>query len=147
MDHKFVLGISDIDLQHAQIFKVIQSLHDTLSQDNACAKVLPLLLDLQRLLVKHMADEESLMQTLKCPDLLNHKSLHVELLAFLDTCIAASDDLAAERRYEPEFADRLSQHILNNDIELSATVENIVKQLWNIEEISQVHGKPHVQNT
>jgi len=147
MDQKFILGISDIDLQHAQIFKVLQSLHDTLSLDNACAKALPLLLDLQQLLVQHISDEEALMQTLKCPDLLNHKSIHVELLAFLETCIAVSDDLAAERQYEPIFSDLLSQHILNNDIEMTTMLENIVKQIWKSEEIAQAHAKPPAQIT
>ena len=78
-DDRFKLGHPEIDRQHSELFKAVNSLHDAMMEGKARQQLGGVLTFLRGYTVQHFQMEEGLMRGSAYPDYNVHKGLHDEL--------------------------------------------------------------------
>ena len=139
MDHKYLLGIEELDIQHADIFAVLENLRRISSDNERIEERGPLLTKLHDLLVAHFDYEESFMGTINCPDRHRHEDKHSELRAMMDVLIGKASQTQAERLRESTFGEKLSAHLLEYDVGIGLFVEYLIEQL-RVHEVGERHA-------
>lgn len=76
---RFMLGHPDIDRQHAELFKAVNSLHDAMLEGKARQHLGGVLTFLREYTVQHFQMEEGLMRASTYPGYSDHKRLHDDL--------------------------------------------------------------------
>jgi hemerythrin-like metal-binding protein len=129
MDAKYLLGIQEIDVQHSSIFSAIEPLQKPDSCTGSPPSLVPALRKLSELLLDHFDYEESFMGSISCPDLQEHKQRHAEIRKLLEECVGAADQTVADGSLGRVLGDRISRHLLEYDVKMGTTVEQLVAQL------------------
>lgn len=78
------LGIPELDAQHGEIDNFIQSLQDVVGNEEPWDQIHLLVTRLYELLRFHFSVEESLMQIVSYPFVIEHRSAHQKILHELD---------------------------------------------------------------
>jgi hemerythrin-like metal-binding protein len=129
MDAKYLLGIQEIDVQHSSIFSAIEPLQRASPGNGLPQPFVPALMKLRELLIDHFDFEESFMGSISCPDLQEHKQRHAEIRKLLEDCVSAVGQTAADGSLGRILGDRISSHLLEYDVKMGSTVEQLVAQL------------------
>lgn len=129
MDAKYLLGIQEIDVQHSSIFSAIEPLQKAAPGNGSPQPLVPALLRLRELLVDHFDYEESFMGSISCPDLQEHKQRHAEIRKLLEDCVSAVGQTSADGSLGRVLGERISSHLLEYDVKMGTTVEQLVAQL------------------
>ena len=129
MDVKYLLGIQEIDVQHSRIFSAIEPLQRAVPGNGLPQPLVPALMKLRELLIDHFDFEESFMGSINCPDLREHKQMHAEIRKLLEDCVSAAGQTAADGSLGRILGDRISSHLLEYDVKMGTTVEELVAQL------------------
>jgi hemerythrin-like metal-binding protein len=129
METKYLLGIQEIDVQHSGIFSAIEPLQKALPGVNPPQVLAPALMKLRELLLDHFDFEESFMGSINCPDLQEHKKRHAEIRALLESCVSTIGQTTADGSLGRVLGDRISSHLLEYDVQMGRTVEQLVTQL------------------
>ncbi len=129
MDTKYLLGIQEIDVQHSGIFSAIEPLKTTAQGAEPQQPLAPALMKLRELLLDHFDFEESFMGSINCPDLAEHKQKHAEIRRLLEECVSAVEQTAVDGNLGRVLGDRISSHLLEYDVKMGRTVEQLVAQL------------------
>ena len=90
MDEKYCIGIQELDTQHEEIDQVITTLFDALGGEESREPVHSILVRLYELLRFHFAVEESVMEIVSYPFVLEHRSAHRTILQRVDELKDAS---------------------------------------------------------
>jgi hemerythrin-like metal-binding protein len=129
MDAKYLLGIQEIDVQHSSIFSAIEPLKRAASGNGSPQPLAPALMRLRELLVDHFDYEESFMGSISCPDLQEHKQRHAEIRELLEHCVSAIEGTTTDGSMGRVLGERISSHLLEYDVKMGTTVEQLVAQL------------------
>lgn len=129
MDAKYLVGIQEIDAQHADVFAAIESLQRSIAADAAPQALVPALRKLQDLLLAHFDYEESFMGSIECVDRGEHEARHLELRALLDECVNSTAPAAADGSPAQVLGRKISDHLLEYDAKLGYAVEHLVTNL------------------
>lgn len=84
MDNRYHLGIHELDTQHEEIDAVIKSLSGAAGEGMAWTEIHSILVRLGELLRFHFSVEESVMQIVSYPFILEHQSAHRNILLELE---------------------------------------------------------------
>ena len=77
---EFCVGIPDVDHEHQELIRLINSLHDAMSGENATISVMDFLGEIYSHVSAHFALEEKIMRTKKYDQYTDHKADHERLL-------------------------------------------------------------------
>ncbi len=87
---KFLVGVPEVDHEHRELIRLINSLHESLSRQQSTELVRATLGEIHAGISAHFALEEKNMQSWRYPDFAEHKRDHERLLDelhdFLDAC-------------------------------------------------------------
>jgi len=121
------VGVELIDREHKELFSRIDALLQAMAKGQGKAEVVKVIDFLERYVVIHFSDEESLMLSVKYPGYAAHKLLHT---AFIRDVAALKADLAAHGanaalaiRAQQELSGWLVNHIRQVDTKLAAFVK------------------------
>jgi len=128
MDAKYLTGIQEIDVQHSGIFSAIEPLQKALHDANPPQTLAPALTKLRELLLDHFDFEESFMGSINCPDLQEHKQRHTEIRKLLEDCVSTIGQTSVDGSLGRVLGDRISSHLLEYDVQMGKTVEDLVRQ-------------------
>ncbi len=123
------LGISEIDLEHAEIFKALEILADQVERRQPMTMIHDKLGMLQELFLKHTQREESLMSSLKISNYLEHKSRHAEILRKIIELGESADGLTSQREMNKRLSDTLAEHIEIYDMQIADGVQQLIKAI------------------
>lgn len=84
MDNACSLGIRELDSQHDEIDSVVKSLADALDEGQSSQQIHSILVRLGELLRFHFSVEESVMQIVSYPFVLEHQAAHKKILHELE---------------------------------------------------------------
>ncbi len=74
------LNVPEMDREHEHLIGLMNRLHELHAQHAPAAKLAPAVDALVNFTVKHFADEEAYMASIRCPDLQTHAGVHKNLL-------------------------------------------------------------------
>ncbi|MFC1541964.1 bacteriohemerythrin [Candidatus Latescibacterota bacterium] len=80
-DESLHVNIKEIDIQHENLFNIINNLHDNFINNSADDVIRPVLNSLLEFLIVHYATEEKWMKKYKYPELELHKQKHQEFVS------------------------------------------------------------------
>jgi len=129
MDAKYLVGIQEIDAQHADVFAAMESLQRSMAVDTEPRALVPELRKLQDLLLAHFDYEESFMGSIECADRIEHEARHLELKALLDECVNSTTPATTDGSPAQMLGRRISDHLLEYDAKLGYAVEHLVTRL------------------
>lgn len=117
-DKKFVSGNLEVDLQHQELFAMINTLHDAITARTGKDVLAPTLDKLAAYVSKHFAMEEVLMKAKRYPNYADHKAKHDELTRQAVEIIRGykSGDLVLTITLSRFLGDWLRTHILGDDL-------------------------------
>lgn len=119
-DGSLVTGVEPIDRQHKELFRVINSFHDKIGQEEDTFALATVLDSLKNYVNYHFTFEEKLLERNGCPELEAHRALHQEFFGTVDRFELASaastrHDLLELQNY---LMDWLVRHIEKEDLRL-----------------------------
>lgn len=80
-NHKYELGVPQIDNQHKELFEAINNILESVEKGGGRAEVAGLLKFLEDYVIKHFSLEEALMKKHSYPNYDNHKTQHAVFMA------------------------------------------------------------------
>ena len=93
-DEKYSVGVHSIDLQHQEIFRLINKLLDALKKGEALQVIYPIILELERYASIHFQKEEFFFQRFNYPETSEHIREHRDFIqqvtAFKTDCKAGN---------------------------------------------------------
>jgi hemerythrin len=112
----FSVGIAQLDDEHKQLIKMINTLHDAMKQGKGRQALLPLLDELTDYALNHFAHEESLMVQHKYPEYEQHKKIHADFAKKISEYKKLHDQqLLSANQLLNILRDWLISHICNTD--------------------------------
>jgi len=129
MDAKYLVGIQEIDAQHADVFAAMESLQRSMAVDTEPRALVPELRKLQDLLLAHFDYEESFMGSIECADRIEHEARHLELKVLLDECVNSTTLATTDGSPAQLLGRRIADHLLEYDARLGDVVEHLVSSL------------------
>jgi hemerythrin len=127
MASKFHLGIPEIDVQHEEIERLVDSLQDVMARKSQRYMIVPALKRLNQLLVTHFAAEEALMGMVGYRELPQHKKMHSGMLQLFDDYFRkppAGDDCGEAGR---SISDKVLGHVMEHDLQMTAMVRDYLR--------------------
>lgn len=127
---KYRIGIPSIDEQHEELFarisgfvESVRSYEDTAVKEEHIRKTLSFMEDY---VVIHFQDEETYQNELGYPDRENHKKIHDEMVAYMETIIKEYEKNGYReivmQQLAGKFVTWLVNHVLVEDMKLAAYV-------------------------
>lgn len=129
MDFKYFLGIPEIDAQHDEIFALLKTLQEVLSDKEQRQRIPSMLQQLKALLVVHFANEESFMDVIACTEQSAHRMKHKEMLQLLDNCIESLPSRGESEGLGEMINDTLRAHVAEFDTQIVEAVEYLFDTL------------------
>jgi hemerythrin len=121
-DQSMATGSLSVDQQHQSLFRQVNALSDAMKQGKGRDEIGKLLDFLAQYVVRHFAEEERLMEQLKCPAAAANKQAHAQFLATYSGLRKQFDGAAAGPSMVLQIHDLLSkwlvQHIQGIDVQL-----------------------------
>ncbi len=121
-DDSYSVGIKKIDEQHKGLVKLVNELHDAMSQGAATSVLSKVLGSLVDYTIIHFTTEEELMRTYDYPDLTRHKAEHDKLTSQVKDFQEKFGQGKSTITYElmDFLSDWLINHILDTDKKYSS---------------------------
>jgi len=88
---KFSVGVPEVDHEHRELIRLINSLHESLAQPQSAERIRSALGEIHAGISAHFALEEKNMQSWRYPDYADHKRDHESLLDELGDLMDASE--------------------------------------------------------
>ena len=118
-DDRYKLGIDIIDIQHKQLFTLVDKLYSLNDIKNTKEEFKIILNELSEYMKTHFQDEEAYMLSVQYPKLEEHKQLHQDLINKLVVTVRSSSKLSILKIKIRIIAKRvLIEHIVNEDIKI-----------------------------
>jgi len=121
---RFETGNRDVDIQHKEIFRLVQQLLDSDAFENRKEKIETALDFLGDYAVNHFAAEEALMRECNYPDIESHVLLHdhftKEVGAFVDKFKKEGDTISVSETINSFVVMWLKEHIMDRDKTMAA---------------------------
>lgn len=118
-DPSFSVGNALIDNEHHEILNFLNRVYADWRASRHQLQMVPILVQLRRLMVMHFHNEEQVLRRHRCPHLAEHHHEHQKLLAELDRL----GDLPEGTELEGQVTDFIRRvmlgHILNVDLEMA----------------------------
>jgi len=116
---KYLTGISNIDVEHKNLFVITNVLYDNVQENGAQANVVPVLTALGEYVKKHFTSEELAMRHAEYPGIVEHiekhRAIDRKVQAYINQC--NDDPNAVDTKELLEFLKRwLVNHVLKNDM-------------------------------
>lgn len=127
MDRKHLLGIPEIDVQHAAICELLAALRNAIALDDQRHLIHPALKRLHHLLATHFRYEEEMMRMMNYPDLQQHTKSHNKVLLLLKTYFDHPLAPGDHDAFGKAIHDKLSAHIVEHDTSMHAMIGPRVK--------------------
>ena len=86
--NKFDIHVDAMNKEHQHLIVIMNRLHAKYEAKGSKADIGPILKELGDYTVKHFADEERYLESIKFPDIEKHKLIHKDLLAKFGTHVA-----------------------------------------------------------
>ncbi len=131
MDARYCVGIPDIDDQHEQISRLIESLQEVAARENRQYLFRPAMKRLQELLNSHFTCEEALMGMVGFAGLPQHRRLHAEILR---TFAQYLDETPTPDHYGElgrGIADKVLGHVMSHDLQMIDMVKEYLNRFRN----------------
>ena len=123
MDQKHISGIPEIDDQHEQLTRLVDSLREALSQKDQRHLVHPALKRLYQLLVTHFEYEEALMAMVSYADLPQHAKTHKGVLKLFENYFDHPPAPGDHEHLGKLLTDKVIGHVMDHDITLTESVK------------------------
>lgn len=117
---KYLTGISNIDVEHKNLFVITNVLYDNVQANGPAANIVPVLTALGEYVKKHFSSEEMAMRRAEYPGIVEHtekhRALNRKVQAFIEQC--NDDPDAVDTKELLEFLKRwLTNHVLKSDMD------------------------------
>ena len=117
---KFLTGISNIDVEHKNLFVITNVLYDNVQANGPEANIVPVLTALGEYVRKHFSSEETAMRRAEYPGIVEHiekhRAIDRKVQAYIEQC--NDDPVAVDSKELLEFLKRwLVNHVLKNDMD------------------------------
>lgn len=121
-EEKYLLGIPEIDAQHAELSDLAVKLKEIVASKNQRHLIHPVLRRLYHLLSQHFTSEEALMEMVAYANLPLHRKTHRGLLKMLSDCIDKPIAPGDFEYFGRLIGDKILNHIMEHDVKLIAMV-------------------------
>ena len=123
MDPKHISGIPEIDAQHEELTKFVNSLREILARKDQRHFVFPALKRLHQLLVTHFVYEESLMRMVNYADLPQHTKMHKGVLKLFENYFDNPPTPGDHEHLGKLLTDKVLGHVMEHDSQMTESVK------------------------
>lgn len=124
-NESYKVGHSQIDLQHQELFRVVNGLHDAIVDGKGREILGSTLLKLAACTVNHFKTEEAVMSSVQYPGLAAHKRKHEELAAHIKDLAAKAS--SGEAVFTPALSSFLSNWLRDHVKEYDMALGRYIK--------------------
>ena len=133
MDSKFVLGIFELDAQHAEIDYLAASLREVAVRTHQRHLAHPTMRRLRLLLRAHFVYEESLMGLVKYQDLPQHRKMHIDILRLFNDCLGNPSPAPSDyEHFGKLLADNVLGHVMEHDVPMTGMLKEYLAAFKNL---------------
>jgi len=133
-DEGYSLGISNIDIQHKNLFEIAGKVFSLKESPNVKEEIRIILYELNDYIKKHFAEEEAFMEEISFPDSDYHKKLHRKIVENVTSITKNNHRLDTIQTKMRIIAKRaLIEHIMNEDMKIKLFLETLPKNNLNIQ--------------
>ncbi len=126
MDAKYISGIAEIDSQHEELSRLVDSLREVIAQKEKRHLVHPALKRLHQMLVTHFEYEEALMGMVRYTDLSQHMKMHRNVLKLFENYFDHPPLPGDHEHLGKLITDKVLGHVMEHD---SKMVESVREHL------------------
>ncbi len=138
-ENSYNIGIKSIDIQHKQLFDLVNKLFDLKDNVNVKEEIREILYAFSDYTIVHFKDEESYMASIGYPGLEEHKKIHQYIIESLSKIIHTPASLGIIKTKMRVVAKRiLIEHIVEEDhkIALYKEANNIAEKVFDLDDMA-----------
>ncbi|MDU7339179.1 MAG: hemerythrin family protein [Clostridium sp.] len=129
---KYMLGVPLIDEQHQELFRrvtdFVEIVRKPVPWEQKTERVSQTLEFMKDYVVTHFQDEENLQREVGYPELISHKKLHYEMVAYVLQISREYEENGYQEQLMQQFAGRLLAWLINHVASEDQQIANFVKR-------------------